>query len=350
MGEATAPVCNTDFESPRRLGRTRTEVTPLGSGTAALGNLYAPVADDTAVETVAAALAGGVRYFDTAPYYGYGLAEERLGAGLVAAASDVVVSSKVGRLLVPRSGPARSDQGYIDAGAFDPVFDYSYDAVMRSVESSRARLSRDRIDVLLFHDLGRLTHGDEHEARFAEAMEGGYRALEELRRNGDVGAIGLGVNECEILLEAAERGDFDCFLLAGRYTLLEQSPLDQLLPMCERRDISLIIGGPFNSGVLASDLAAGSPYDYQAAGEPILDRARALRNVCDRHGVALAHAALRFPLHHPAVAAVIPGARSSKEVRANLAALHTEVPPELWQELKSLGLLDPRAPVPSPGS
>lgn len=329
----------------RRLGTSRVEVTALGFGSAALGNLYARVSEGDAAGAVEAAWDEGVRYFDTAPYYGYGLSEQRLGEALARTGADhAVISSKVGRLLQEREGPPRSDQGFVDALPFDPVFDYSYDAVMRSVEESRKRLGRRRIDVLLLHDVGAQTHGAGHAEVFETAMTGGYRALDELRRAGDVGAIGLGVNECAVCLEAMERGEFDCFLVAGRYTLLDSSAAEGLLPTCLERGISLIVGGPYNSGILASDLTSdrddGARYDYEAASDEILARARAIDRVCRAHGVPLAAAALQFPLKHPAVAAVIPGARSANEVHENAGRLRHPIPDALWGELREQGLLD----------
>jgi D-threo-aldose 1-dehydrogenase len=324
-------------------------VSQLGFGSACLGNLYAPVSDAAAEQTVAAALEAGVRYFDTAPYYGYGLAEQRLGAALRKRPREsYVVSTKVGRLLEPREGAPRSDQGFIDALPFDPVFDYSYEGVMRSVEESLERMDCQRIDILLLHDVGRLTHGAEaHDSVFATAMEGGYRALDGLRAEGSVEAIGLGVNECEVCLEAMERGDFDCFLLAGRYTLLDQSGLERLLPESAKRGISVIVGGPYNSGILANDPGPGSRYDYESADHSMIDRARAIQRVCASHAVPLPAAALQFPLLHPAVVSVIPGARSRQEVEANAAHLRHPVPEALWHDLVSEGLLDPAAPVES---
>jgi len=333
------------IDQRRTLGSTDVQVTPLGLGGAAFGNLYARVGDGEAAATVDAALEQGVRYFDTAPYYGYGLSEKRLGEAL--ARCDVVVSTKVGRLLVPRDGAPREDQGFVDALRFDPIFDYSYDGVMRSVEESLARMDRDCFDVLLIHDVGALTHGeDAHAELFDTAMTGGYRALDELRRAGRVGAIGLGVNETAVCLEALQRGDFDCFLLAGRYTLLEQGALRDLLPACVDRGTSIIVGGPYNSGVLVS----GGHYDYVPAPADVVERVRQIDTVCRAHAVPLSAAALQFPLHHPAVACVIPGARSPEEVRAAAEGIEQSVPPGLWSDLVSEGLLDPDAPVaPAPG-
>ena len=330
-GEAGAAV-----SGRRRLGRSSVQVTRLGFGSAALGNLYSEVDDATASATVSAALEVGVGYFDTAPYYGYGLSEQRLGRALEAASQEgLVVSSKVGRLLEPRTGPARSDQGFIAALPFDPVFDYSYDGVMRSVEASLWRLSRSRIDILLLHDVGARTHGEEgHAVVFETAMTGGYKALAELRRAGDIGAVGLGVNECEVCLEAMERGDFDCFLLAGRYTLLEQQALDDLLPACREREISIIVGGPYGSGILAEGPRAGAHYNYSAADASMIDRVEKIRGVCRTHGVPLPAAALQFPLLHPAVATVIPGARTAREMRESAEWISHAIP-ELSRKLRA---------------
>lgn len=320
-------------------------MTALGLGGAVFGNLYEPVTEESVSATVRAALTSGVRYFDTAPYYGYGLSEQRLGRALQAANRDeIIVSTKVGRLLVPRSGGAREDQGFIGANAFDPVFDYSYDGVMRSFESSLARLGCDRIDILLMHDIGEMTHGAEaHRTGFDKAMTGGARAMSELRASGAVGAIGLGVNECAVCLEAMDRCDFDCFLLAGRYTLLEQGAIDRLLPACTERGISVVIGGPFNSGILVENLddekGAAAHYDYVAPDPAIVSRVESIRERCSAHAVPLAAAALQFPLLHPAVACVIPGARSEAEVLCNAAWMDLEVPAELWADLKEQGLM-----------
>ncbi len=331
----------------RRVGESDVFVTPLGLGCAALGNLYQRVDDEVAEATIAAAIAGGIGYFDTAPFYGYGLSEQRLGRSLARAdRSALTISTKVGRLLVARDGDARSDQGFIGANAFDPVFDYSYDGVMRSVESSLERLQTDRIDILLMHDIGAMTHGDSaHRAIFELAMQSGYRAMSRLRDTGAVGAIGLGVNESEVCVEALERADFDCFLLAGRYTLLEQRALDRLLPLCVEQRVSIIAGGVFNSGVLVEEAGADRHYDYAAASETILDRVERMRSICAAHAVPLGAAALQFPLHHPAVASVIPGARTSAEVTANAHWLELDIPSGLYADLRSAGLIDPAAPV-----
>jgi D-threo-aldose 1-dehydrogenase len=331
----------------KRIGRTGLEVSRLGFGAAALGNLYAPVSDAAAAEAVAAACSAGIALFDTAPFYGYGLSEERLGRALCERPrASYVLSTKVGRLLVPRPAGSERDDGFVAAHPFDPVYDYSYDGVMRSVEESLRRLGCGRIDVALIHDVGALTHGAaEHAAVFETALGGGYRALDELRRAGDIAAVGLGVNEWEVCLEAMERGSFDCFLLAGRYTLLEQGALARLLPACEERGISVIVGGPYNSGILASEPGPDSRYDYAPASAEVLERARRIAAICRSHDVSLQAAALQFPLLHPAVASVIPGARSKAEVEANAAFVRHRLPPALWEDLKRAGLLAPDAPT-----
>lgn len=330
----------------RQVGNTAARVTALGFGGAALGNLYSEVGESDAQATIAAALAAGIGYYDTAPFYGYGLSETRLGIALEAADGPVTRSSKVGRRLEPRSGGAREDQGFIAALPFDPVFDYSYDGVMRSFESSLKRLRVDHIEIVLIHDLGELTHGPELGPKlFRIAMDEGYLALDELRRAGSIDAIGLGVNEPEVCLAATEAADFDCFLLAGRYTLLEQGAIESLLPRCEARGISLLIGGPYNSGILVEPPEAVLHYDYAEADTAIRARVAALRAVCDAHRVPLGAAALQFPLLHPAVASVLPGARCAAEVEQNAEWLGLELPAQLWRDLRAEGLLHPAAPI-----
>ena len=319
----------------------------LGFGGAGIGNLYSAVSDAAAHATVRAALDAGVRYFDTAPHYGFGLGETRLGQAL-AGRSDVMISTKVGRRLVPTQDRARVRHGFVDAAPFEPVFDYGYDAVMRSWEDSRARLGRDRIDILLAHDLGRVTHGDDHPARLRQFFEGGYRAMRELRDGGAVGAIGLGVNEQAICQEALEHGDFDVFLLAGRYTLLEQSALDGFFPLCDRRGVKVIVGGPFNSGVLVEGLSSGRPlhYNYAPAPPEIVDQVGRLEAVCRLHGVALPAAALQFPLAHPVVASVIPGMADPAQVAQVCGWMRPLTASALWDDLRRQGLIDHRAPTP----
>jgi len=300
------------------LGRRGLEATRLGLGTAPLGGLYEPVADEDAEAVVRRALELGVRLFDTAPLYGSGLAEERLGRVLrERPRDDVVLSTKVGRLLRPGLPPEAVFEG---APPLGPVFDFGYDATLRSLEESLERLGLDRVDVALIHD------PDDH---YAEAMDGAYPALERLRSEGVVGAIGVGMNQSELLCRFARDGDFDCFLLAGRYTLLDRSGADELLPLCLERGIAVLAGGVFNSGVLAS----GATYDYAPAPPEVLERVARLREACSRYEVPLEAAALQFPLGHPAVACVLAGCRSPEELEQDLRLLELELPAGLWDAL-----------------
>jgi len=325
-------------------GAALSRLPPLGFGGGPIGNLYAAISDAEAAATVAAALDAGLRYFDTAPHYGFGLSETRLGQAL-ASRPDVIVSSKVGRLLAPTDAGPGERHGFVDAAPFEPVFDYGYDAVMRSHEESLKRLGRERIDILLAHDLGCRTHGEDHPARMRAFFEGGYRAMRDLRDSGAVGAIGLGVNEQAVCEEALEHGDFDVFLLAGRYTLLEQTALDGFLPLCLKRGVRIIVGGPFNSGVLVED-AAGAHYNYRPAPSEILDRVGRLRAVCAAHAVPLPAAALQFPLAHPAVVSVIPGLGSPAQAVQAAGWMRTPIPGALWDDLRTEGMLHPDAPTP----
>ncbi|HKM72016.1 MAG TPA: aldo/keto reductase [Stellaceae bacterium] len=333
----------TGFEK-RSLGRTSLEVTTLGLGCATLGGTRVRVSRREAQAIVRAAWAAGIRYVDTAPYYGFGQAERCVGDALRAAPRDEwVLSTKVGRLLRPRPNPA-ADELTRHPMPFDAVFDYSYDAIMRSFEDSLQRLGLARIDVLYVHDIGAMQHGQEaHAAIMRLFRDGGYRALEELRRCGAVRAIGIGVNEREVLLEAMEWGAWDAFLLAGRYTLLEQAPLDDLLPKCVRSGVSIVVGGPLNSGILAGR----DTWNYKIAPPDIVARVDAIKAICDSHQVPLAAAALQFPLAHPAVAAIIPGPRSVAEFEANLRLLRYPVPSALWRDLRDAKLLHPDAPTPA---
>ncbi len=333
----------------RRLGRSAVELSALGFGAAAIGNLYRSTSDEQAELTVRAALEAGIRYFDTAPHYGFGLSEIRLGRALHGAGDAVVVSTKVGRVLRPAPGAdlAQPRQGFVSPEPFESAFDYSYEGAQRALAASLKRLRRERIDVVLAHDIGRATHGEEHARRWTEFLDGACRAMHEWREQGLVGAIGLGVNEWEICAEALRHADFDCFLLAGRYTLLEQSALDRLLPDCAARGVSLIVGGPYNSGILASGVRGDTAhYNYAAAPAAIVERVGRIEDICRAHGVPLAAAALQFPLAHPQVCSVIPGAASPEEVRQSLALLRTPIPAVLWTDLRQNGLLHAQAPVP----
>jgi len=331
----------------RKLGTTSLQVTEIGFGGAPLGNLFEVVTEPDAQGSLTTAWDNGCRYFDTSPYYGYGLSERRVGDALRQKPRDeYVLSTKVGRLITPglhSRGPGTAFQTPMPFGS---KFDYGYDATMRSIEDSFQRLGLDCIDVALIHDVARDHHGDDFPRQLRIAMEGGYRALAELKAAGQIGAIGLGVNEVEACEAAMGHGDFDCFLLAGRYTLLEQAPLDRFFPACQKKNISIIIGGPFNSGILARVGEPGATYNYVAAPPEIAKRAAALHEVCARHNVPLPAAALQFPLAHPVVAAVIPGARNAAEVASHWQWARLKIPAALWDDMREHGLLHSRAPVP----
>jgi D-threo-aldose 1-dehydrogenase len=309
------------------------------------------VSEADARAAVQTALELGVRYFDTAPHYGFGLSERRLGDALAELDPQrrAVVSSKVGRLLAPLDAPPEQPlrHGFADAEPFEPVFDYSYGGVLRSFEQSCARLRRERIDILLAHDLGRLTHGEDHEARLRQFLQGGYRALRELRDAGAVGAIGLGVNEIAVCEEVLAEVELDAVLLAGRYTLLEQGALDSLLPRCAELGVQVIVGGPFNSGVLVEAAQSPPHYDYQLAPDAVLRRVAKLSGVCAAWAAPLPAAALQFPLAHPQVAAVIPGLASAHEAAQAWTWFRTDLPGGLWSALRAGGLIEPDAPTPS---
>jgi D-threo-aldose 1-dehydrogenase len=326
----------------RRIGRTSLEVSVLGLGTATLGGARIPVTREIAEAIVRAAWTAGVRYVDTAPFYGVGQAERAVGDALRnQRRGEWVLSTKVGRLLTAMPRPTAMAERRHPL-PFDVVYDYSHDGIMRSFEDSLQRLGLARIDILYVHDIGAYQHGAAAPQHMQTLRESGYRALEDLKRSGAVGAIGIGVNEREVLLEAMEWGDWDAFLLAGRYTLLEQAPLEDLLPKCVAGGVSIIVGGPFNSGILAGR----DTWNYDTAPPEIAAKAKAIGAVCERHGVPLPAAALQFPLAHPAIAAVIPGPRDVAELADNLRLLEYPIPPALWTDLRSEKLLHPDAPTP----
>lgn len=313
----------------------------LGMGTAGIGNLYAPVRDEEARATVTAAWTAGIRYFDTAPHYGFGLAERRLGETLAALDPDerAMVSTKVGRLLVPTANQERERYGFVEADPFEPVFDYGRDAVLRSHEESLRRLRRTRVEMLLAHDLGEHTHGPEAERHMRAFLESGYGAMRELKDAGAIGAIGVGVNEIEVCLFLLERLELDAILLAGRYTLLDRRAGDELLPLCREQGVAVIIGGPYNSGILAQPTASQRDlrYDYAAPPASILEHAAAIERLCETHGVELGAAALQFPLRNPGVVSVIPGLVGAAQVRQTIERMAADVPEGLWSELAALG-------------
>jgi D-threo-aldose 1-dehydrogenase len=328
----------------RRSRGTAPPLTELSLGCSQLGNLHHAMDDDTAGAIVDAAWDEGVRYFDTAPHYGLGLSERRLGAALAARPrADYVLSTKVGRLLEPLAVVRGQDtDGFVVAATHRRVWDFSRDGIRRSIEESLQRLGVDRVDIAYLHD------PDDH---LEQVLAAGYPALEELRDEGVVAAIGAGMNQAPMLAELARSTDVDVVMLAGRYTLLEQGALDDLLPVCERRGIRVVAAGVFNSGVLArTNPPEDATYDYARAPADVLDRARRIADVCERHGSTLPEAAIAFPLAHPTVVSVCVGARSPEQVRRNARMLGAAIPRNLWDDLREKGLLYGEAPVPSASS
>lgn len=334
--EPPLPEVSLDPTTRVRLGRTAVDVTHLGLGTAPIGGLYEAVSDALAEATVRAALDLGLGLVDTAPLYGHGLAEQRIGRAIDGRERDsFALATKVGRLLrdAPFTEPVRS---YVGTPDVNPVFDFSYDGVMRSLEESLERMGVDRVDILHIHD---------PDGHHDEALASAYRALDQLRSEGTIGAVGAGMNQSAMLAQFAREADFDCFLLAGRYTLLDQEGLAELLPLCEERNIAVIAGGVYNSGLLA-DPRPGAPFDYQPASAPLLERALRLREICGRHGVPLQAAAIQFPLGHPAVTSIVIGARTPAELTENVAMFRHPIPADLWSELRAEGLLGAEVPTP----
>jgi D-threo-aldose 1-dehydrogenase len=316
----------------RRVGRTKLEVTTLGLGGAPMGGFRATIPDAEAMALTEVAWADGVRYFDTSPFYGYGRSELRMGAALrEKPREDFVLSTKIGRIMHALKPGEKKSADFRENGlpGFAPVFDYTYDGVMRSLEHSHMRLGLAKIDIALIHDVDFWTIKD--------------RAVLEERFK----TIGVGINESDTSLRFIKAGDFDCMLLAGRYTLLEQGGLAEFLPECLKRNVSVILGGPYNSGILTGGVKPGATHDYIAAPAPLIEKAQKIETVCGRHGVELGAAAMQFPLFHPALCSVIPGALSIAEVRQNVARLSVKIPVELWSELKREKLLDPDAPTPN---
>lgn len=331
----------------RSLGRTGIPVTVMSFGAAPIGNFNRSFTDAEARGMVDQAWDLGVRYFDTAPGYGRGLSEYRLGHALhERRVDDYVVSTKVGRVLRPASFTPASDP-WVQGPPFEAYFDYTYDGVMRSFEDSLQRLLTDHVDIVLMHDIDRFTHGSHQKEMFETAIGSGFKALEELRAQGAVAAIGVGVNEADVCAEAVRRTDADCVLLAGRYTLLEQEPLDDLLPLCSERGIGVVLGGVYNSGVLATGPIEGARFNYGPAPAKVVERAARLQAHCARHDVALAAAALQFAAAHSAVSTICTGSRDQKQQAQAAAWFEESIPPQLWDDLRADDLIREDAPTPS---
>lgn len=331
----------------RVLGRSGIAISTLGFGAAPLGDLYSRLDEAVAVATVESALLAGVTLVDTSPLYGHGLSELRVGAALRRTPNlRSVLSTKVGRVMDPFR-PSGIGSGYVGGLPHASRFDYSYDGTMRSLEQSLLRLGVDRIDIALIHDVDIWTHGPkEIDTRFREAMEGAYKALDDLRRAGTVRAIGVGVNESEMCERFARAGDIDAVLLAGRYSLLEQPAAKSFLPLAQQRSIGVMLGGVFNSGILATGPIDGARYNYRPAPPDILARVKGIESICRRHDVRLYEASLQFALAHPAVAAAVLGAVAPAEVAQQISAIGRKIPPSLWSELRHEGYIPDGIPTP----
>ena len=334
-------------EDKAKLGRVDLEVTRLAFGTAPIGNIFQEIDEETSEAMIQTAWDAGLRYYDTAPMYGHGLAELRCGHALRwKRRDDFVLSSKVGRRLIPKRRCDIDFAPWANAAPFALQFDYSYDGTMRAFEDSLQRLALERMDICFIHDIDVFTRGDEQPEVFRSAMDGCWRALERLRDEGSVKAVGVGVNEWEVCHAALRQRDFDCFLLAGRYTLLEQDPLDAFLPLCEQRGASVLVGGGFNSGILATGAVAGAKYNYSPAPEHILERVGDIEAVCREHGVPLPAAAMQFAVAHPSIPSFIAGTRTVDQLRKNLEWFGREIPADFWTDLKERNLIRRDAPTP----
>ena len=348
-----------DLKYRRALGKTGLDLTVLGLGSGQLGG-FQPSGEsdpwlesspeDEALATVQSAFSSGITYFDTAPYYGYGRAEHRLGQVLRQASREkFVLSTKIGRVLSPLRPETPQPSDYRYGGLpFVPAFDYSYEGTMRSIEDSYQRLGLASIDIAFIHDVDLFTHKepDVVERYFRESMEGAYVALDELRSAGIIRAIGCGLNDATSCSRFLRAGNFDCMMLQGRYTLLNQCALDEMLPICKAQGASVLIAAPFNSGILAMGPVKAARYDYSDASAEILDKVRSIESVCQRYDIALAAAALQFPLGHECVTSVVPGSKNPSELEANINHMFTPIPDDLWAELQQEGLLSDGAPLP----
>ena len=324
----------------RNIIGTKLSLPIFGFGSAHLGEMYTLVDEIVSQETLCGAWDAGIRYFDTAPWYGFGRSERVVGDQL--RNKDIIISSKVGRILKPGAVTAPMDYGMIDPMPFHPIYDYSYDGIMRAYEDSLQRLGLEKIDILLVHDIGTFQHGQENTQHFKNLAETGYKALAELRENKLVEAIGLGVNENQVCLDALEIGSWDVFLLAGRYTLLEQTALDELFPACAKSGTSIICGGPFNSGILVGR----EMWNYAKAPQTVIEKANSLSKIADEFNIPLAAAALQFPQANELVSSVIPGPRSKDELLEILKWQKVKIPTEFWNSLKERKLLKADAPTP----
>jgi D-threo-aldose 1-dehydrogenase len=330
---------------------TELKFSAIGLGMGPIGEIYELLDEKTTIATVEQAYQSGVRTFDTSPHYGNGLAESRLGAGLRRIPRDeIIVSTKIGRVMDPFAKPPERNKdvyspGFVGGYAHAPHFDYSYDGTMRSVEQSLLRTGLSRIDVLLIHDCDVWTHGADADRRFKEAMDGAYKALDKLRSDKTVAAIGFGINEADTCVRFARAGDFDVAMMAGRYSLLIQNGMTEFLPLAMEKKMGVMLAGVFNSGILATGAVPGARFEYAAAPPDIMDRVRNIEAICTRHGTSIRRAALQFALAHPAVVSVVLGAVTPSEAQANAADADHKIPAALWTDLKAGGFLDASAPT-----
>ena len=334
----------------RKISDTDIAVTCFGFGGASMGNMYTEARDDEALEAIRSAYEAKVRYFDTAPMYGFGKSERLYGQALKDQPRDsFVLSSKVGRLIVAgKPTPQTEDKGFeidedtcfVEIDNAYSMFDYSRDGVLRSLEESRKRLGIDKIDIVYIH------YPDVNDS-FKQALDEAFPALADLKSQGVIGAIGAGMNQAEMLSDFAKNADFDCFLLAGRYTLLDQIALKELLPLCQQKNISIIIGGAYNSGILATGAVEGAHYNYAPAAPEIMEKTRKIETVCARFNIPMKAAALQFPFGHPAVVSNIPGVKTKDRFEENLSLFTHPIPAEFWAALKAESLIVPEAPVPA---
>lgn len=333
----------------RPIGNTGLNISRIGFGGAPIGDLKRAPSEAGVRDLLQTAWDAGIRYYDTAPFYGSGLSERRIGDFLRdKPRADYVLSTKVGRLLVPDRDWAMQRHGDARAMPFRPVFDFTYDGVMRSYENSLQRLGLERIDILFLHDLGQFSQRERHDETLTQALDGGgIRALEELRASGAVRAIGAGVNEWQIIDLLMDHARFDVFLLANRYTLLDQEVIDTLLPRVKREGVAIVDGAPLNSGILATGPVPGALFDYAPASEAMLEKTRRIEALCVAHGTTLIRAALNFPLGNAAITAIIPGFSNGAEFADNLAGYRKPIPDALWSDLKAAGLMHPEAPGPA---
>ena len=316
----------------RTIGRTKLAVTEYSFGTAPLGGLYRACSRETAMATLDAAWDEGLRYFDTAPWYGFGLAERHTGDFLRGKpSSSYALSTKVGRIMVPVPDEKVPDYGFVDPLPFDVRYDYTYDGIMRCVDLSHARLGINRIDILYVHDIGVYTHGAERNAVYLrQLLDSGLKALDDLKSSGAISAFGLGVNEVPVCLDVMQHADLDCILLAGRYTLLDRTAVETLLPLCQKKGTSLVVGGVFNSGILATGPVEGAHFDYRPATPNIAARVGAMAGIAAQRDLPLAAPALQFPLEHPAVASVLLGTAKPQSLRRNMALARMDLPKDIY--------------------